>query len=96
MEHPYTGSVKMKLKKDHVLLIFECMFGAVFARNPFTKEVKYFDFDYDGARAFAQIDKMIDLRIAKHDGRGDVYDPSINEPNARRRSTCLYGITCNP
>jgi hypothetical protein len=38
--------------KSHVPAVWECMLGAVYAQNA-QGETRYFDYDYEAARAFA-------------------------------------------
>lgn len=70
--NPFAGAVKKKPTLKHRHAIWECMLGTVYARNA-AGEVKYFDYDWDGARAFAGVDTGTDLRLAKwpaHTGGG--------------------------
>jgi hypothetical protein len=48
--------------KSHVPAVWECMLGAVYARNA-QGETRYFDYDYEAARAFAGLP----LRFGKLD-----------------------------
>lgn len=65
VSHPYQGGRRTKtVTKKHVPLMWECMLGAVYAKDP-TKlsSVDYFDYDYAAARAFAKLSECTDLRI---------------------------------
>jgi hypothetical protein len=65
--HPFAGGRKALPTERHSPVIWECMLGTVYARNP-DGEVRYFDYRWDEARAFAfgDIDPAdLDLRIAK-------------------------------
>jgi hypothetical protein len=61
-EHPFKGGVKKNPTKRHVPLVWEGMMGTVYARSP-AGEVKYFHYDWDDARAHAQVADATDLRI---------------------------------
>ena len=51
--------------KSHVPAIWECMLGAVYARNS-QGETRYFDYDYEAARAFAGLGQgKLDIRVAR-------------------------------
>lgn len=65
MKHPFHGGIKKRgVTRSHRPLIWECMLGTVYARSP-EGEVRYFDYDWDAARAHAQVDQHRDLRIAQ-------------------------------
>ncbi|MGW8177296.1 MAG: hypothetical protein ACWGQW_00645 [bacterium] len=69
--HPFTGGVPKKQTLKHRPAIWENMLGTVYARSP-RGEIKYFDYNWDDARAFAGIDLTRtdqDLRIAKYQRR---------------------------
>lgn len=64
--HPFAGARKCAtVTKKHRPLIWECMLGTVYAKDPVTKKVKYFDYDWDAARAYAQVAQCTDLRTSK-------------------------------
>lgn len=64
MKHPFHGGVKKRgITQRHRPLIWENMLGTVMARSP-EGVVTYFDYDWDAARAHAQVDGHTDLRIA--------------------------------
>jgi len=63
--HPFTGGRKAKPTKRHKPVIWEGILGTVYAASP-AGEVRYFDYNWDDARAFAEVDtEGADLRIAK-------------------------------
>jgi len=67
------------------------MLGTVMACNPLTGEEKYFDYDWDGARAFALVAQCTDLRICAP-ATGQTY---ITPGGALRRQhgkIALYGV----
>jgi len=53
--HPFAGARKMRPTQKHRPAIWECMLGTVYARNA-AGEVRYFDYKWDDARAFAGVD----------------------------------------
>ena len=62
---PFAGGIaKPTVTKRHSPLIWECLLGTVYARNA-NGEVKYFDYDYAGAREFAGVAQATDLRVSK-------------------------------
>lgn len=63
--HPFAGARKMKPTQKHRIAIWECMLGTVFARNA-EGEVKYFDYDWDGAREFAGVTAEADPRVFRN------------------------------
>lgn len=60
-----SGKSSRTVTKKHIPLIWECMLGTVYAQNPVTREIKYFDYDWEGARLFAQVSNCIDLRVSR-------------------------------
>lgn len=63
--HPFSGGVKKKPTQRHKPVIWEGILGAVYAASP-EGVVKYFDYDWDGAREWAGITTSTpDLRIAR-------------------------------
>lgn len=63
--HPFHGARKMKPTQRHRAAIWENMLGTVYAAND-AGEVKYFDFDWDAARAYAEVDaEGADPRVAR-------------------------------
>ena|SRR5271165_770877 len=65
---PFAGGVKKAgYTKKHRPLVWECMLGAVYAREPNAgnKEARYFDYDYAAARLHAQVAQCTDLRICR-------------------------------
>ena len=83
--HPFDGAVKKPATKRHVPLIWENMLATVLARSP-KGEIRYFDYDYDAARAFAEVEQCSDLRLA----RNKEYPGDYKEP--RLRQWVLFGI----
>lgn len=63
--HPFAGARRMKPTQKHRPAIWEAMLGTVEAMNPDGK-VKYFDYDWDAARAYAEVDAPeADPRVAR-------------------------------
>lgn len=50
--------------QKHTPLLWENMLGTVRAVNPAGVE-QYFDYDYEGAHAYIELDKYEDLRVCK-------------------------------
>lgn len=64
--HPFAGARKAKPTKDHRPAIWESLLGTVEARSP-EGITRYFDYDWEAARAFAGIDESTsDLRLARY------------------------------
>lgn len=60
-----TRARKAPPTKKHVPAIWECMLGAVYARNA-QGETRYFDYDYEAARLFAGLGQdKVDIRVAR-------------------------------
>lgn len=90
--HPFEGGKRTSgVTRRHVPLVWECMLGTVEARNPETGEEKYFDYDWDAAREFAQVEKASDLRIF-----AKPYGPVFITPGGqwvrRRERVRLWGV----
>lgn len=51
--------------QKHRPAIWECMLGTVYALND-KGEVKYFDYDHEGAKEWAGIDDSRDLRLKRY------------------------------
>lgn len=88
--HPFAGGVKKAAyTKRHVPLVWECMLGTVYARDPhanhYTKDdgIKYFDYNYTKAHAYAKVQQCTDLRICRSKG---------DNPGPRTRQLALWGI----
>lgn len=65
-DHPFAGGkVHKNFTQKHEPMVWENMLGTVMARNPHTKETKYFDYDHKAAREFAGVHKASDLRVVK-------------------------------
>lgn len=71
--HPFAGARRMKPTQKHRAAIWEMMLGTVVARNA-KGEVKYFDYDWDGAREFADVHEDWDPRVWKSDASYSVGD----------------------
>ena len=90
---PFHGGVKSKsLTQNHKPLVWENMLGTVFARSP-EGHIKYFDYDYEGARKHAQVENHHDLRIAK---KKVIYNYNNGKENSHvsgpRHKIALWGI----
>lgn len=73
--NPFRTARKAKPTLKHRPAIWECMLGTVYARSD-AGETKYFDYDWDAARAFANVEGR-DLRVAKApSGWGGTFGPS--------------------
>ncbi len=64
---------KIKPTKKHRAAIWECMLGTVHAQND-AGEVKYFDYNYKEAKAFAGVEAQRDPRVFKCPETHRVYD----------------------
>lgn len=63
--HVFAGARTMKPTQQHRPAIWENMLGTVYAQSP-QGEVRYFDYDWPGAREFAQVDQPgADPRLAR-------------------------------
>lgn len=62
--HPFHGARRRRPTLRHRPAVWENLLGTVYARSP-EGEVRYFNFDWDGAREFAGItdDADHDLRL---------------------------------
>lgn len=58
---------KMKPTKKHRPAVWECILGTVHARDD-SGQVRYFDYDYDAAFAFACATEDRDPRVWKYNG----------------------------
>ncbi len=79
-----SGKPTRTVTKKHIPLVWECMLGTVYAQDPITREVKYFDYDWDGARNFAQVSSCSDLRISR---AARLYNNSL-----RQGKRALFGL----
>ncbi len=70
--------------KRHVPLLWENMFGTVYARSTETKKVQYFDYDWAAARQFAGVKDATDLRIAR--------SPMSYSDGPREGQVALWGV----
>jgi hypothetical protein len=79
--HPFAGGKPGKPTKAHRKAIWESMLGAVYAQND-EGEIKYFDYDWAGARAFAGVEEQgRDPRIFKNKtAYNGTNCPSIGQP----------------
>lgn len=58
---------KAKPTRQHRIVMGENMLGTVWAVSP-SGEYKYFDYDWEGAKAWTEIDGDSDVRIWNSDG----------------------------
>jgi hypothetical protein len=61
-KHPFADAARKPPTQAHRPAIWENMLGTVYAMND-AGEIKYFDFDWDGAREFAGVTPEGDPRI---------------------------------
>lgn len=90
---PFAGGVKSKaITRKHKPLVWENMLGTVYAANP-AGISDYFDYDWDKARAYAELDKYTDLRIARNPGQYN-YLPNDKDSyhHPRKGQFVLWGI----
>lgn len=69
---PFAGVRKAKPTRAHRPAVWEMLLGTVYASDGQT--VRYFDYDWDGAKEFAGVTDTADLRLARYGGgslRGD-------------------------
>ncbi|NBV88195.1 MAG: hypothetical protein EBR88_01575 [Betaproteobacteria bacterium] len=60
-----TKAYKAPPTKSHVPAVWECMLGAVYARNA-QGETRYFDYNYEAARAWAGLGQgKLDIRVSR-------------------------------
>lgn len=92
VRHPFEGGCETAaVTRKHRKLVWECILGTVYARNPVTGKEKYFDYDWDAARVFALVDRCTDLRVCAP-AHGPTY---ITPGGALRRcheKRALYGV----
>jgi hypothetical protein len=62
--HPFRDATKARPTKSHRPALWEGILGAVYAMDD-SGEVRYFDYDYEGARTFAGVAEDRDLRLAR-------------------------------
>jgi hypothetical protein len=66
VDHPFDGGRETRtITLKHVPLIWENMLGTVYARDPATSRIEYFDYKFEEARAFAKVAECTDLRISR-------------------------------
>ena len=92
--HPFAGGVRKRPTLKHSPVIWEAMLGTVYAASP-SGEVRYFDYRWDEARAFAEIDPAVDdLRVARKRDYPRPYGVSFyggsKEPYANQ--LCLWAV----
>jgi hypothetical protein len=64
VSHPFEGARKMKPTLKHTPVIWECMLGTVYACAPERgSEVRYMDYDWEAARALADVRPERDPRV---------------------------------
>jgi hypothetical protein len=54
-----------KRTKKHRPAVWECLLGTVYAYHP-EKGVKYFDYKWDEARGYAEVDQYTDIRLDRY------------------------------
>lgn len=79
-----SGKPTRTVTKKHIPLIWECMLGTVYAQDPVTRKIEYFDYDWEGARKFARVSSCTDLRISR---AAQSYNASV-----RRGRRALFGL----
>ncbi len=85
---PFSGGEKRKtVTKRHVPLVWECMLGTVYARDPVTRKVLYCDYDYSKAHAHARVKECSDLRTCRNPG-----DFLPGRSALRNKQWALWGI----
>jgi len=78
---------KSSATQRHVALVWENMFGTVYARSP-KGRVEYFDYDIEAAHRFADVANVTDLRVVKAGTRN--WADGYQAP--RRTQLVLVGI----
>ena len=79
---------KMKPTKAHRPIMWECMLGTVYSMSPDGK-LKYHDYRWDEAKAYAKIDSLSDLRIHKIKGNMSPGDSGYEGP---RNQVVLFAV----
>ena len=90
--HPFASGVRKPPTKKHRPAIWESMLGTVNAMND-AQQVKYFDYDWDAARAFAGVSPDRDPRVAKftrEHARYRWHNGSINATQPRAGQWTLW------
>lgn len=83
------GERKPSVTLKHRPLVWECMLGTVYARDPKTGKVLYCDYDYSKAHAHARVKECTDLRICKN---GRDRTGRDNSPLLRNKQVALWGV----
>jgi hypothetical protein len=82
--HPFAGGIPARgITRKHSPLIWEAMLGTVKATDG-SEEGKYFDYDYEAARAFAGVAQCTDLRIVR--------SPRSYQCGLREGRVALFGV----
>lgn len=89
--HPFEGASRKPPTNKHRPAIWECMLGTVYAQND-AGEVKYFDYRWDEARAFAGVAPDRDPRVAKAATAGGQWK-YCRLPDSLRRSQPALWVT---
>lgn len=63
--HPFHGARRMRPTQRHRAAIWENMLATVYAAND-EGAIRYFDYDWDAARAYAGIKPTSDPRVYRH------------------------------
>lgn len=83
-----TTATKLPPTRKHRTAVWECMLATVYARND-AGEVRYFDYDWDAALAFAGVTPERDPRVAKASFDSLTGARYADMPRARKR-TALF------
>ena len=89
--HPFAGARKMKPTKKHRPAIWENMLGTVMAMNA-EGVIKYFDYDWDGAREFAGVTEDSDPRVFRNPGHYSYGKGGLYGGGPRRGQLVLWII----
>ena len=81
-----SGARKMAITKAHQPLVWENMLGTVYARDPETGKIEYFDYSWDKAHEFAKLSRCTDLRVAR-----SKFTSNVDYRLPRRGQFVLYG-----
>lgn len=77
---PFAGAARKRPTRKHRPAVWEAMLATVYARNA-AGVTRYFDYDWDAARAFAGVDQATDLRL---------YRAAQSERHIRKGQLVLY------
>lgn len=66
---PFSGYPRASsVSAQHVPLLWKHQFSSVYARDPQTGYVQFWDQDLEGAKSFAQVDSCTEVCVAPSDG----------------------------